>query len=78
MKKILSSLGITILLFFFNIWFVVPIVSYLGYSSVESSYHLVTHSLLISLIFVVVFCTSLILERFDESIKKHDENSYKH
>ena len=78
MKKILSSLGITILLFFFNIWFVVPIVSNLGYSSVESSYHLVTHSLLISLIFVVVFCTSLILERFDESIKKHDENSYKH
>lgn len=78
MKKILSSLGITILLFFFNIWFVVPIISNLGYSSVESSYHLVTHSLLLSLIFVVVFCTSLILERFDESSKKHNENSYKH
>ncbi len=78
MKKILSSLGITILLFFFNIWFVVPIVSNLGYSSEESSYHLVTHSLLLSLIFVVVFCTSLILERFDESSKKHNENSYKH
>ena len=78
MKKILSSLGITILLFFFNIWFVVPIISNFGYSSVESSYHLVTHSLLLSLIFVVVFCTSLILERFDESSKKHNENSYKH
>ena len=57
MKKILISLVITILLFFFNV----------GYSSVESSYHLETHSLLLLLIFVVIFCTSLILEKFDEN-----------
>ena len=47
MKKILGSLIITIMIFFFNIWFIIPIISNLGYSSVESSYHLVTHSLLL-------------------------------
>jgi len=66
MKKILSSLIITVIIFFFNIFFIMPIISNIGYSSVESSYHLVTHSLLLSLIFLVIFCTSLILERFDE------------
>ena len=66
MKKILNSLIITVIIFFFNIFFIMPIISNIGYSSVESSYHLVTHSLLLSLIFLVIFCTSLILERFDE------------
>lgn len=62
MKKILISLVITILLFFFNAWFIMPIIFNFGYSSVESSY-----SLLLLLIFVVIFCTSLILEKFDEN-----------
>ena len=66
MKKILISLVITILLFFFNAWFIMPIIFNFGYSSVESSYHLETHSLLL-LIFVVIFCTSSILEKFDEN-----------
>ena len=70
MKKALFSVLITVIIFFFNAWFIVPVISNLGYSSVESSYHLVTHSLLLSLIFVVVFCTLLILERFDENTKK--------
>ena len=56
MKKILISLVITILLFFFNAWFIMPIIFNFGYSSVESSYHLETHSLLLLLIFVVIFC----------------------
>lgn len=67
MKKILISLVITILLFFFNAWFIMPIIFNFGYSSVESSYHLEIHSLLLLLIFVVIFCTSLILEKFDEN-----------
>ena len=67
MKKILISLVITILLFFFNAWFIMPIIFNFDYSSVESSYHLETHSLLLLLIFVVIFCTSLILEKFDEN-----------
>ena len=74
MKKILGSVGITILIFFFTLWIVMPIVSNIGYSSVESSYHLFTHSLLISLIFVVVFSTILILERLDENNKKYEKN----
>ncbi|WP_122638766.1 hypothetical protein [Romboutsia sp. Marseille-P6047] len=74
MKKILWSLVITVIIFFFNIWLIVPIISNIGYSSVESSYHLVTHSLLLSLIFLVIFCASLILERFNENNKKYDEN----
>ena len=67
MKKALFSLLITAIIFFFNAWFIVPVISNLGYSSVESSYHLETHSLLLLLIFVVIFCTSLILEKFDEN-----------
>mgnify|MGYP000191014019 FL=1 len=67
MKKALFSLLITAIIFFFNAWFIAPVISNLGYSSVESSYHLETHSLLLLLIFVVIFCTSLILEKFDEN-----------
>ena len=65
MKKILISLIITVIIFFFDIFFVMPIIPGIGYNSVESSYHLVTHSLLLSLIFTVIFCTLLILERID-------------
>ena len=67
MKKALFSLLITAIIFFFNARFIAPVISNLGYSSVESSYHLETHSLLLLLIFVVIFCTSLILEKFDEN-----------
>lgn len=72
MKRVLFSLLITVAIFFFNIWVIVPLISNVGYSSVESSYHLVTHSLLLSLIFVVVFCTVLILEKVNGNTK----NSY--
>ena len=75
MKKILNSLIITVIIFFFNIFFIMPIISNIGYSSVESSYHLVTHSLLLSLIFLVIFCTSLILEKFDENNEKYNVNN---
>ena len=70
MKKALFSLLITAIIFFFNAWFIVPVISNLGYSSVESSYHLVTHALLLSLIFAVVFCTSLILDKFEDDTEK--------
>ena len=47
MKEALFSLLITAIIFFFNAWFIAPVISNLGYSLVESSYHLVTHSLLL-------------------------------
>ena len=63
-QKILGALFLTIL---------VVIVSYLGigfalnamlnYSSVEASFHLPTHALLVGLIFTMIFCTILILDR---------------
>ena len=65
MKKILSALIITIIIFVFNVWVVVPIISIMGYSSVESSYHLVTHSLLLSIIFLLILSTLLILEKIE-------------
>ena len=65
MKKILSALIIKIIIFVFNVWVVVPIISNMGYSSVESSYHLVTHSLLLSLIFLLILSTLLILEKIE-------------
>ena len=65
MKKILSALIITIIIFVFNVWVVVPIIWNMGYSSVESSYHLVTHSLLLSLIFLLILSTLLILEKIE-------------
>ena len=68
MKKILSALIITIIIFVFNVWVVVPIISNMGYSSVESSYHLVTHSLLLSLIFLLILSTLLILEKILQKI----------
>ncbi len=63
-QKMLVALFLTIL---------VVIASYLGigftlnailnYSSVEASFHLPTHALLVGLIFTVIFCTILILDR---------------
>ena len=58
-----KALGIaslaTIALFFFSMFIVAPLMSNIGYSSVESSYHLQTHALLVTLIFTVILCTIL-------------------
>lgn len=69
MKKIGWAVGATALIFFVSVLFVAPILSKLGYSSVESSYHLWTHALIVSLIFTVIVCTMMILEEINQ-IKK--------
>lgn len=57
MKAFGSALLATIILFFLTVFIVAPIMSTLGYSSVEASYHLHTHALLVTLIFTVILCT---------------------
>lgn len=63
-KLILKAVGITLLaviIFYFVIGKL--LVYLLGYSTVEASYHLPTHALLIGLIFTNIFCTLLILDK---------------
>ena len=56
----------TIFIFFFSFMVVSPIIMKIGYSSVEGSYHAVTHGLLFSLIFIVIICTKMIMEEINE------------
>jgi len=70
MKKIGGAFVITILIFLFTIFVVTPIMSNLGYSSAEASYHLVTHALLVSLIFTVIVCTMILIEKMNEMKEK--------
>jgi Na+/melibiose symporter-like transporter len=64
--KIRWAIVATILIFFVSLLVISPIISKLGYSSVESSYHLLTHSLIVSLIFTVIVCTMSIHEEINE------------
>lgn len=66
MKKIISALVVTIVIFFFSFIIISPIITQLGYSSVEGSYHAVTHALLFSLIFTVIICATIILDEINE------------
>ena len=62
MKGFGGALVATIAIFFLSLIVIAPIISNIGYSSVEGSYHAVTHALLLSLIFIVIVCTIIILE----------------
>lgn len=73
MKTLGVSLFATIALFFLSVFIVAPIMSNIGYSSVESSYHLQTHALLVTLIFTVILCTLLGARYIVEEIKKEKE-----
>ncbi|MDR4889750.1 hypothetical protein RGU12_19845 [Fredinandcohnia sp. QZ13] len=73
MKTIGISLLATIALFFMSVFIVGPIMSNIGYSSVESSYHLQTHALLVTLIFTVILCTILGSRYIVEELKKEKE-----
>ncbi|WP_099355652.1 hypothetical protein [Fredinandcohnia onubensis] len=70
MKTLGVSLFATIALFFLSAFIVAPIMSNIGYSSVESSYHLQTHALIVTLIFTVILCTILGARYVVEEIKK--------
>lgn len=66
MKKIILSILATVLTFFLATFIIMPILSNWGYSSAEASYHLATHSFIFALIFIVIFCTLIIIEKIDE------------
>ena len=76
--KIVIALIATVLIFFFSLIVIQPIIMHLGYSAVEGSYHAATHAFLVSLIFTVIVCTLLILDEI-KNIKytnvKGEENS---
>ena len=66
MEKIFEAFVATILIFFFSLIVITPVITNIGYSSVQGSYFAVTHSILISLIFTVIFCTMMILEKINK------------
>jgi len=43
-----------------------------GLSFAEGSYHLITHALLVALIFTVIFCTITIIEALNKDKEKSD------
>ena len=56
----------TVLIFFGSLYILSPIISNIGYTSVESSYHLLTHALLVALILTLITCTKLIMDKLNE------------
>ena len=77
MKAIGWALVGTIATFFLSLIVVAPIISNIGYSSVEGSYHAATHAILLSLIFTVIICTMMILEeirKVEAKFKDKDNN----
>lgn len=74
MKKYFASPLIgTIIIFFVSLAVVAPILEKMGYSSVEGSYHSLTHALLISLIFIVIVCTIIIIEEINDNKQKDND-----
>ena len=69
----------TITLFFITLFIVAPIMSNIGYSSAEASYHLLTHALIVTLIFTVILCTIIgaryIIEEIQKEIQKMTNRS---
>ncbi|WP_027963977.1 hypothetical protein [Halalkalibacillus halophilus] len=71
MKEIGIALIATIFLFFVSFIIVLPILSYIfGYGSVEGYNHLITHSLIITLIFTVIACSMIGSKYIIEQIQK--------
>lgn len=58
-KAVLITL-IAVIISFFGIGKLLNFV--FGYSTVEGLYHLITHALLIGILFTIIFCTLLILD----------------
>lgn len=65
MKVFVWAMLATVVIFFITIFVVAPIISNIGYSSVEGSYHLQTHALIVTLIFTVILCTLVIVEKLN-------------
>ncbi len=61
-KLILKAVGYTLSVVLISYFFIGKLLVFaFGYFTVEASYHLPTHALLIGLIFTIIFCTLLIL-----------------
>jgi len=69
MKKFLWAIVGTILIFFLSAFVIMPIMSGIGYSGAEASYHLATHAFIFALILTVLVSTMIILEEI-KSIKE--------
>ena len=70
MKKIGWAIILTVIMFFISAAVIGPIISNLGYSAVEGSYHLMTHALILALIFVVIISTMIIMDEIDQIKEK--------
>jgi len=67
--KLIIPFVITLAIYFFSAIFLAPIISTIGYSEVEGSYHALTHALILALIFTVIVCTFVIKESMKEQKK---------
>lgn len=74
MKNFGWSILATIFIFFLSITIIAPIISNIGYNSAEGSYHAVTHSILLSLICTVIYCTMEIINELKSIKAKPDED----
>lgn len=72
MKKIGLAILATAFIFCISIFLLYPIVLNSGYNAVEDSYHAVTHTLLVALIFTVILCTLNLLEKLNKISTKSD------
>lgn len=80
MKQLEVALLGTVLLYLVTTLLLAPLMSNIGYSAVEGSYHLQTHALLVSLIFTVILCTLIgslyIVEEVRKLHKEKDEAQF--
>lgn len=77
-KNSLGCFGIiiiTVLIFFGSALILSPMISKLGYTSVESSYHLMTHALIVSMVVTVLTCTKIIVDKIDLLMDKIDQQN---
>lgn len=75
MKEFGWAIIATFILYFFTVIIVAPVMSKIGYTSAEASYHLHTHALLVTLIFTVILCTIMGTRYIVEEIQKKVEDS---
>lgn len=77
MKAFGLSILATFFLYFFTMFIIAPIMSNIGYSSIDISgyYHLHTHALLVTLIFTVIICTIIGSQHVVEEIKRKDDDT---
>lgn len=73
MKNIGWALLATILVFLVSLVVIAPIISNIGYSSVEGSYHLATHAILFSITFTIILCTMILLEEINNIKRKFND-----